>query len=100
MSQAIHTKSLPYTEHRGAMGIMASAQAGRLVSTWDSDIGIEQNHCAIARRYAERMNWRGCYVGGGAVGGGYVWVHVGDAIPLGFGTRHQPQAGEGFFVSD
>lgn len=75
MRQAIETKFRGPTNCQGAR-VVARAQAGRLVVSWDHGESVEENHRRAALRLAERYGWPSAdMVGGGnAKGDGYVWV--------------------------
>lgn len=54
--QAIVTKFLPPTNHRGAR-IVASAQAGRMVLPWRDELDVSENHYQAMRAFVERWAW-------------------------------------------
>lgn len=54
--QAITTKYLPPTNHRGSR-IKATAQAGSLTVGWDDALGPAENHHAAAEALARRYGW-------------------------------------------
>lgn len=56
MRQAIVTKYLGPTNHRGAR-IVAKAQAGRLAVPWEDAWDVDANHAYAARMLAERYGW-------------------------------------------
>ncbi len=64
MRQAIVTKYLGPTNFRGAR-VKASAQAGSVTISWDHGLGVDENHAAAAKAFAEKMDWYGRYVAGG-----------------------------------
>tara|TARA_R100001460_G_scaffold16413_1_gene35832 strand:+ start:429 stop:677 length:249 start_codon:yes stop_codon:yes gene_type:complete len=55
--QAIHTRYLGATNHRGER-IVARAAAGRRVYDWDYALGPEGNHAVAAQRFCEDV-WDG-----------------------------------------
>ncbi len=71
--QAIVTKYLPPTEHRGAR-IKVSAQCGSKIYAWDY---VDYSHAAAAKRFAVEKGWRGRWIGGGMPDGtGDCFVHA------------------------
>lgn len=56
MNQAITTRYLGPTNHRGTR-VVAEAQAGRLVVSWDHALSPEANHEFAARQFAMRLGW-------------------------------------------
>lgn len=42
----------------------ASGSKTRVILSWDYDLSSEENHMAAARALMERLDWRGCYIGG------------------------------------
>lgn len=56
MYQAITTKYLPATNHRGER-VKATAQAGSVTVSWDYDLNTEANHKAAAQALADKMGW-------------------------------------------
>lgn len=76
MRQAIETKYLGPTNHRGSR-VSAKAYGGHVVTSWACNLNSEQNHAAGAYELAKKMEWSGVWVAGGnATGTGnvYVWV--------------------------
>lgn len=77
MRQAIETKYLAATGHRGSR-VKATAQAGSVVLVWDDALDVDDNHRRAAMALAEKYNWPtkdGRWVGGGnAAGTGNVYV--------------------------
>lgn len=71
--QAIQTKFLGPTNHRGAR-VKATADAGSITIEWDHRLGIAENHRAAAVALADRFNWGGEWIGGGLPGSGYAFV--------------------------
>lgn len=72
--QAIETKYLPPTNHRGAR-IKASAQTGSVTVPYDHALNYDENHIAAARALVKRFEWLGSWYSGGAVKGD-TFVHV------------------------
>jgi hypothetical protein len=56
MFQAITTKYLCPTNHRGAR-VKATAQAGSVTVSWDYALNADGNHTAAAQALAEKMGW-------------------------------------------
>jgi hypothetical protein len=56
MRQAIVTKYLGPTNHRGAR-IQAKAQAGRRTYSWDHGLDVNQNHTLAAQMFAAEYGW-------------------------------------------
>ncbi len=79
MRQAIATKYLGPTNHRGAR-VKATCDAGSVTVAWDYSFAATENHLFAARHLAEKLSWTdGMYFddwAGGAIGNGYVWVYV------------------------
>ena len=80
MRQAIETKYLGPTDHRGAR-VMVKAAAGRMYIPWDHELDADQNHRVAAKKFASALGWyegeSGLWAGGGKANGGgnvYVWV--------------------------
>lgn len=74
MRQAITTKYLGPTNHRGAR-IKASAQAGSVTVSWDHSMSPQQNHVEAARALALVYGWDGVWIGGALPHGtGYAFV--------------------------
>jgi hypothetical protein len=74
MTQAITTKYLGATNHRGAR-IVARSQAGRKTYSWDCGMSAAENHADAATRYAADMEWHGSWAGGALpTGDGYAFV--------------------------
>lgn len=79
MRQAIATKYLGPTNHRGAR-IVATCQAGTLTAPWDDDYDVDGNHTATAYALALHMGWSGTWHGGGLPDGtGNAYVSPGRA---------------------
>ena len=73
MYQAIETKYLGPTNHRGAR-IAATTESGiRVVLNWDHSMSPQDNHTAAARAVAEAREWNGEWCGG-STKAGYVFV--------------------------
>lgn len=56
MRQAIVTKYLGLTYHRGAR-ISCKAQVGRLTFPWDHALDVAENHLKAATAFAWRWGW-------------------------------------------
>jgi hypothetical protein len=54
--QAIITKYLGPTNYRGSR-IKAKCQAESLTVSWDSNLGIDENHTAAATMLAQKLGW-------------------------------------------
>lgn len=77
MRQAIITRFLPPTNHRGAR-IVCSAQRGRVYHSWDHELDVDTNHIYAAHKTAVAWDWLPDgyrMVGGGTPAGtGYAFV--------------------------
>lgn len=74
MYQAIATKYLGPTNHRGAR-VKATCDAGSVVVAWDHALSVPANHEAAARALARRLDWTGTWVGGALPDGrGYAFT--------------------------
>ena len=74
MRQAIETKYLPYTNHRGSR-IKAIAQAGSVTVPWKHELSVNENHHLAAETLAKKLGWYGEWYGGGnAKGTGHVYI--------------------------
>lgn len=72
--QGISTRYLGATNYRGSR-VVAKAQAGRVIVSWDDAIGTDENHDAAAFALAAKFGWKGPLVGGGSPDGkGNVYV--------------------------
>lgn len=79
MRQAIETKYLGPTNHRGSR-IKATAQAGSVTVSYDDALGIDENHEKACRALMAKYGWSGGVVGGGSASGrGNVYVLYVDA---------------------
>jgi hypothetical protein len=78
MRQAIQTKFLGPTNFRGSR-VKATASAGSITIAWNHALGIEGNHLAAARAFAQKFGWSGEWFGGG-IETGYVFVNA-DSYP-------------------
>lgn len=54
--QAIITKFLPPTNHRGPR-VVAQADAGRITVAWNDNYGAERNHSIAAQALANKFGW-------------------------------------------
>lgn len=75
MRQAIVTRYLGPTDHRGAR-VKASAQAGSVTVSWDDALDTDQNHERAAMALAKRYGWGEAWwiPGGMPDGSGNVYV--------------------------
>lgn len=71
--QAITTKYLPPTNHRGSR-IKATCAAGSVTVPWSHELNVEENHTEAAGALAIRLGWRGEWLGGGNHVDGLVFV--------------------------
>lgn len=76
--QSIETHYCGPTDTKGGR-IVAKAEAGRIVVSWDHAIGVAENHARAALMLASKFGWTDYnrFVGGGTKRG-YVFV----AVPL------------------
>jgi hypothetical protein len=59
--QAIVTKWLQPTDTKGSR-IKVKCQVKSIIVSWDSGLGVEENHKAAARVLIEKLGWnQGCY---------------------------------------
>lgn len=72
MRQAIQTKYLCPTDHRGAR-VKATADAGSVTVAWDYAKDPKENHIAACIVLVEKLGWKGDWYGGGT-SNGYVFV--------------------------
>lgn len=78
MRQAIITKYLPVTNHRGAR-IRVMALAGRHTFPWRHELNSSENHYFAALEFAKELGWlTDCYLVGGGMhdNTGYCFVLV------------------------
>lgn len=78
MRQAIITKFLGPTAHRGAR-VKVYAQAGSEVFQWNDSLNVEENHRRAAEYFAKRWGWLDTRtMVGGAMpdGNGYCFVLI------------------------
>lgn len=74
--QAIETKYLPATTHRGARVKAMNGGGGHEITvSWDSDDDDKGGHWQAAYALACKLGWAGAYVCGGTRAG-YVFVMV------------------------
>jgi len=77
--QAIETKYVPATNHKGSRVIARSSSGQRVTLDWDHAKNSEGNHLAAARALAEKFDWFGTWVSGGSLSGkGEVFVCISD----------------------
>jgi hypothetical protein len=74
--QAIETRWMRPTDHKGAR-IVARAEAGRVVVSWDHSLNPELNHRAAARELVRKLGWFGTWCSGAvpSLPNGYVHVN-------------------------
>ena len=75
MRQAIQTKFLGPTNHRGAR-IKAFCDAGSVVVSWNYAVGVPENHALAAEALCQKLGWPINLVGGSLPGSGYVFVQL------------------------
>lgn len=94
MRQAIVTKYIGPTDHRGAR-VKATAAALAITVSWDHSLDVSANHTAAARELADKLGWTGQWCGGGLpLGGGNCYV----CIPLSLCNPHRISDDGNFFV--
>lgn len=71
--QAIETRYLSPTNHRGSRIVATSASGIRLVQSWDYGLGIEANHYAAAKALQAKLEWEPIKAGG-STKAGFVWL--------------------------
>ena len=64
MFQAIATKYLGPTNHRGAR-VKATSQAGSVTMPWDDALDVDANHARAAEALRVKLGWSGEWAGGG-----------------------------------
>ncbi len=64
MRQAIVTKYLGPTNHRGAR-VKATAYASSVTLPWDDALDVDHNHHAAAHALARKLGWKGQWRCGG-----------------------------------
>lgn len=79
MRQAIFTTYHGPTNSSGAR-VRAKAEAGGVTRNWDYAVNAHENHCEAAQALAEKLDWSGLWIGGGAARGD-VFVWAGDMRP-------------------
>lgn len=80
MTQAIITKFLPATNHRGSR-LKVTAYAGSITIPWDHALDVYENHNRAAKAFAIKFKWFGCwYVGSMPDDSGYCYV-LGNLVP-------------------
>lgn len=87
MRQGIVTKYLGPTNYKGsrikAIARKASENylAQQLTLPKDYALNYDADHCRVAKALADRLGWRGYWMGGGTPDEtGYQWVCIGDFI--------------------
>ena len=75
MAQAIITKFIPCTNHRGSR-VKAFCDAGNLTMNWDHALNVDENHERVAKALANKLGWEWHHIGGSLSSsmGGYVFV--------------------------
>jgi len=73
MRQAITTKYLGATDHRGSRIKATSGSGHSLTLSWDHALNSDENHIAAARALAAKLKWSGKWSGGGTRDG-YAFV--------------------------
>jgi len=73
MIQAITTKYLGPTDHRGSR-VKAQCAAGSITLEWDDSLNSDHNHQSAALSLAVQFDWSGRWIGGGNHDGTCVWV--------------------------
>ena len=74
--QAIETKYLGPTNHRGAR-IKATCQATKVTVSWDWSCSVDRSHDEAAKDLIVKMGWFGAWVrGASADGKGNVYVNL------------------------
>ncbi len=71
--QAIETRYVGPTNHRGSRIIATTAGGHRLIHHWDYSLGIEGNHYAAAKALQAKLDWEPI-VAGGSTKAGFVWL--------------------------
>ncbi len=75
MRQAILTRYLGPTNHRGARVIATAGGGLKLTLSWNHALNEQRNHQAAARTLADRLQWRwGPHWFGGGTKDGYCFV--------------------------
>lgn len=81
--QAIHTKFIAPTNHRGSR-VSAQCAAGRIVVSWDYSADPDGNHARAARMLVQKLGWATrdggrtveTFVSGSLADGSYVHTFV------------------------
>ena len=71
--QAIETRYVGPTNHRGSRVIATTPGGHRLTHNWDYSLGIEGNHHAAADALRAKLDWP-AIVAGGSTRRGYAFV--------------------------
>lgn len=79
--QAIVTKYLGQTNYKPSR-MVAKAEFGRVVVSYDHGLTAQGNHAAAAAAYIQKMYWGSLanWRGGQIPGGSYVWVYDTETI--------------------
>ena len=71
--QAIETRYISPTNHRGSRIVATTASGIRLIHDWDHRLNIEANHYAAAKALQEMLEWEPIKAGG-STRAGFVWL--------------------------
>lgn len=71
--QAIETRYLGPTNHRGSRIVATTPSGHRLIHDWDRSLGTEGNHYIAARILQSNLGWE-YIVAGGSTKVGFVWL--------------------------
>ena len=71
--QAIETRYISPTNHRGSRIVATSASGLRFIYPWDYSLGIEANHYAAAKALQAKLEWEPIKAGG-STKAGFVWL--------------------------
>lgn len=75
MTQAIITKFIPCTNHRGSR-VKAMCDAGSITLDWEHALTSDENHTRAAEALAKKLEWEWNHIGGSLPSnmGGYVFI--------------------------
>ncbi len=73
--KALATKYHGPTHTKGSRVSVSAVHSKRKFYSWNYDLSDFENHSSAAMRYAQEMDWKGTYAGGGTAEG-YVFVRV------------------------
>lgn len=90
--QAIRTKYHGPTDHRSSR-VTATAEAGKVTLTWDSDFDVEANHRRAALALCRKFGWLDASYYGPLFTGGLKdsYVHVSAPKYQGSGFKFTPE---------